>query len=444
MNDSKFTLFLKRYRYPLLAVSVVCLVTVGVAAFVFSQSTPSTTDNNTQSSQTTQQVNYADELSEPDFQQLSSLLSDDASLAVINTESNATIDKSSAITSLVIFLSSNSDGFEPGSVSAINTEGIELPAGVNLSEYQILVYADGSAWIAYKVNSEGKISNLIMFLGGEDVIVETSSSTTSSEPTTSYSIYRNLTMRFMESVTSPISRKVEDGDTTLIIPLVMTDGMYNQTCDYIAYKDLGAGNREIKEQKQIQITNTTMAQSIYLGGGNFNFEATCTVDGKTYTASARAEIALSPKSACDTKDFGFTKDASKTFEQVKSGVVGTWRGCAFNPWTKPYEMEFVFYGNGNYESRNIEVVKHPDTLRTQVALYYGSDENSAKKQFELKNQLTNADVEGDIQIYFGPYSTNLDEIRSVRLNADGTKLFFEVMHHGEYGPLQYELEKVTE
>jgi hypothetical protein len=434
-----------QHKFLLSLAGVVILVFVtAVVVLLLNNSQKRTADsqaNNSSSTDFIQKVNQAD------LQSLNSVLSDDANItAVTNTTVEA--DRDAALNQLILFLATHTGGFNAADLSSIDLEAFPVPSGMDISNYQLLVYADGSAVIAYKV-VDGKVTDLVLLISE---VVLPSSTTSSFSSTSSLSssqansstgtIERSLKLRYMTSTDSSITVKSETDTSSVPLLIESTGFVAGSKCTLRVYRTKD-GTKLSVDQMELSLDVPAYTKLIDFTAGENNLELSCTAGDKTYKATGNVTVVMVPVSICDAKQFVFQK-ADKTFDEVKDGIIGTWRGCMFDPWSsKPFEVEFVFKADGTYESRNIEISKNPNTLRTNPALYYGSDANLPGKKFELKNQLTNGEVEGDLYIAFSASNDGavLDKIRSVSLSADGNKLYFEVIHLSNYGPLRYKLEK---
>jgi hypothetical protein len=122
--------------------------------------------------------------------------------------------------------------------------------------------------------------------------------------------------------------------------------------------------------------------------------------------------------------------------RVKNGLIGTWTGTATTPWTSSYRVTFIFDSYTHYASRSLDG-------NSTSALYYGSDQDSPLKQYEVTDVQANGDAVGTIDIYFGDSSTTRDSLQSIQLSTDLSRLKFSVMHLDQYGPLQYDLQRTS-
>ena len=97
----------------------------------------------------------------------------------------------------------------------------------------------------------------------------------------------------------------------------------------------------------------------------------------------------------------------------------------------------AFRADGTYSAAS------PETLdgAKMIAMYYGIDEDSANKRYQLNDFQDNHQAIGDIDIDFGGGSTNRGDLRHVTLMGD--KLEFEVFHRSVYGPIVFQLSRTA-
>lgn len=214
-------------------------------------------------------------------------------------------------------------------------------------------------------------------------------------------------------------------------------GVAKLNCSIAEYK-IQNSQRNLVETKNVDVfPGGTYGQPFYFAVGSYEFEAHCTTpDGRSYTNVIRSEVTAAPVSSCDTKDFDFTQ-GTYTFDEAKTAILGTWRGCADKPAfdRTGFEVEMIFTADGKYQAQNIEKAIRPDTKRTFPAMYVGNDDVTPDKMYELNNILSDGSAEGDIYIV-----GNLSQLRSVKFNADKTKLYLETLYNSQRAV--YELERV--
>ncbi len=143
----------------------------------------------------------------------------------------------------------------------------------------------------------------------------------------------------------------------------------------------------------------------------------------------------------DCSDFthDMSASAAEGFEEVLEGFVGEWQGCVTTPWTNPFEVTVTFNEDGSYSAKRLDT-DDPEQVRS--AFYYGSDDDSTLKQYEIETFQDNGKARGNITIYFDPTSTNEGDLRDIELT--GNTLRFEFWHRYSYGPLVYNLVRVDQ
>lgn len=113
-------------------------------------------------------------------------------------------------------------------------------------------------------------------------------------------------------------------------------------------------------------------------------------------------------------------------------MADTWTGCVVTPWVAPYWVTITFRADGTYSAN--AAADAPDGL---PAFYYGSDQDSEEKRYEVDDLHDDLEGSGQIDIWFSQGNTNRGELRGIRLMNDA--LEFEFFHRGIYGPLTYRL-----
>jgi hypothetical protein len=178
-------------------------------------------------------------------------------------------------------------------------------------------------------------------------------------------------------------------------------------------------------------------QEVTLADGWHTFTASCPSGSGKLKASVRA-IAMDGKpEAC--KDFEFVPGeiTAASYQDLASGVVGTWEGCVGTPWTPLYAVSVTLREDGTYSAKSDEVL---DGNR-MIAMYYGMDEKSPLKTYAITDLQASRLGIGQIDVVFDVGSVTRDELRNVRLMGD--KLEFEVFHLGQYGPITFQLNRVA-
>jgi hypothetical protein len=120
--------------------------------------------------------------------------------------------------------------------------------------------------------------------------------------------------------------------------------------------------------------------------------------------------------------------------RLRRGIVGTWLGTQTNPWNNPgCATKIQFEANGHYSAHS------PNDAC--VVFYYGSNDDSAEKTYQLDDVLANGEGHGEIEIWFSRGVTNRGELRHLFLSADENELRFETWKD-MYGPLVFTLKRV--
>lgn len=128
------------------------------------------------------------------------------------------------------------------------------------------------------------------------------------------------------------------------------------------------------------------------------------------------------------------QQANLDIDGYAEAIVGTWIGYATTPWTPPYSVEISFNSDGTYSSRSLGNGRYGGP-----ALYYGLDEDSPKKTYDLNRAFTSGKVGGLITIVHSFTNTDLGDLVNLSLNSTLDVLEFEFLHRGQYGPLKYKL-----
>jgi len=140
--------------------------------------------------------------------------------------------------------------------------------------------------------------------------------------------------------------------------------------------------------------------------------------------------------SCEAHEFVEGDITISTLAELEKGMVGTWEGCVITPWVRPYWVTLTFYPDGTYSSR-----AEDDAPDGNPAMYYGTDDDSPEKRWELNDLQDDLEGVGQIDIVFWPGNTNRGDLRNIRLM--GHQLEFEFFHRGAYGPLMYQLYRVA-
>jgi hypothetical protein len=120
--------------------------------------------------------------------------------------------------------------------------------------------------------------------------------------------------------------------------------------------------------------------------------------------------------------------------RVKLGMLGDWSGTATNPWSGTYPVLFTFDNTYHYSCRSLDP--------KWTALYYGTDEDSPNKTYSTGGVNLDGSVGGTITIVFEAGNTVENKLDNISVSSDLKHLTFSFKHFGDYGPLQYDLQRV--
>ena len=116
-------------------------------------------------------------------------------------------------------------------------------------------------------------------------------------------------------------------------------------------------------------------------------------------------------------------------------MVGTWMGQETNPWTVAFQVRITFGSDGHYSGHCAQ------TSCPASVFYYGLDDDSPLKTYQLIDLHANGTGTGRIVSYFGPNDVTNDLLDEVSVSTDAQHLNFEFWH-GQYGPLVFNLMRV--
>jgi hypothetical protein len=227
--------------------------------------------------------------------------------------------------------------------------------------------------------------------------------------------------------------RIAKGDSVdVIVELVITDLDRNQCT---------LGQQTKPDDPAVAARNIVLSplasQTVAIFDGWNTFNASCPSELGPVGASLRAVARDGQPEAC--KGFTFVRGpiSASTFDELASGVIGTWVGCATTPWTPMYKVTFVLRQDGSYSAKSGEGL---DGQR-MLALYYGTDKDSPLKRYYLTDLQASGLGLGEIDIYWDSGSVVRDDLRNIRLMGD--KLEFELLHEGSYGPITFRLNRVS-
>jgi len=128
--------------------------------------------------------------------------------------------------------------------------------------------------------------------------------------------------------------------------------------------------------------------------------------------------------------------ASSEFLRIRDGMVGTWMGKQSNPWIASYQVRITFTSDGRY-SGHCAQASCPSAV-----FYYGSDEDTSLKTYNLIDLHQDGTAYGRIALYFGLNNANSEILDEVFVSLDGQHLTFQFWN-GDYGPLVFDLMRET-
>jgi hypothetical protein len=132
------------------------------------------------------------------------------------------------------------------------------------------------------------------------------------------------------------------------------------------------------------------------------------------------------------------------FERTRASMVGAWHGVVATPWLPPYDVDIAFRADGSYSAHCSGVADD-----CCVAFYYGTNADSDIKRYRIEDATLSGNVVGEIDIAFG-YDGNFGlpawqgMLSHVELDGSGNALRFEFRTSSGYGPLRYDLRRVSD
>jgi hypothetical protein len=116
--------------------------------------------------------------------------------------------------------------------------------------------------------------------------------------------------------------------------------------------------------------------------------------------------------------------------KLRKGVLGTWVGTQTNPWQAACSTTMTFDAGGHYTAHS--------TGEACIVFYYGTNDDSPEKIYDLNDIQADGKGSGSLAIYFRPGDTNLGVLDHIVLSDDENQLSFECRKDG-YGPLVFSL-----
>jgi hypothetical protein len=144
--------------------------------------------------------------------------------------------------------------------------------------------------------------------------------------------------------------------------------------------------------------------------------------------------------ACVGYTFPDSPVTADSLAALQTGILGTWAGCVTTPWTLPYWVVITFRSDGTYSGT---ASVGPDGY-AGPAFYWGTDADSALKEYELTHFEPSLGRMGEMNIVFKNAEEDLVvyrvDLRDVRVMGD--RLDFVVFNIGTSGPLTYRLYRI--
>lgn len=145
-----------------------------------------------------------------------------------------------------------------------------------------------------------------------------------------------------------------------------------------------------------------------------------------------------------------TYNTDMTLSDYQANMVGTWIGNAQSPWVSPYNVKITIYDTMHYSAQSISHFYTYSGIYQEYsqwwgpAFYYGTDEDSEVKTLDIYEIHDNGKAAADIVILFDIGTTNVDSLNQISMSDDFNHLQFDFWHHDTYGPITYNLTRLTE
>ena len=175
------------------------------------------------------------------------------------------------------------------------------------------------------------------------------------------------------------------------------------------------------------------SQDVLMEDGLHTVTVSCS-DGGGISDTVKVRVADRQPKLCASFGFLNSPITAGSFEQLRDGMVGTWRGCVSTPWVPAYYVTMTFKADGTYSAVSSESLDGQE----MNAMYYGTEADDARKKYAVTDYEASQTGRGQIDIVFADTnSVNRGDLRNIRLMGD--KLSFEFFHRGQYGPLTFQL-----
>ena len=140
------------------------------------------------------------------------------------------------------------------------------------------------------------------------------------------------------------------------------------------------------------------------------------------------------------------RSLDEALERAIAAIPGDWHGTATSPWEPPYEVSLSFTTAGGYSAHCAW-----SSNMCCVAFYYGTDDDTPLKRYQLDQISIEGHLSGSIDIVFS-YPDGLGGVRydrsgydgamkEVELDATRNRLRFQFWYGDHYGPILYDLER---
>jgi hypothetical protein len=178
------------------------------------------------------------------------------------------------------------------------------------------------------------------------------------------------------------------------------------------------------------------SQVVSLRDGWHRFQLVC----PSSAGSLRAERLMGAidglPERCRGHEFINAPPSATSFEELESGMIGSWEGCVDTPWVPTYWVDVTFRPDGTYRALSTEVLDGQD----MNAMYYGTEGDRPSKRWAIDGIRPSGLGVGQIDIAWeGHDDVNRGDLRNIELMED--QLRFEFFHRGQYGPLIFELHR---
>jgi len=192
------------------------------------------------------------------------------------------------------------------------------------------------------------------------------------------------------------------------------------------------------DRPELDSTTVTLepesSQAVSLRDGWHRFQLACPSSAGIVRAERLIGAIDGLPERCRGFEFVDAPPSAVTFDELDSGMVGSWEGCVGTPWLPSYWVDVTFRPDGTYSAASPEVLDG----REIIAMYYGTDGDRPKKRWALNGVQPSGLGVGQIDIAWeGHDDINRGDLRNIELMGD--QLRFEFFHRGEYGPLIFEL-----